>query len=58
VVLGAREILRNVWGDHSREKLSVLRTTISRLRKKLGDDVKNPVFISGRYGMGYTMKVQ
>jgi hypothetical protein len=58
VVLDAREILRNVRGDDSREKLSVLRTTISRLRKKLGDDVKNPVFISGRYGMGYTMKVQ
>jgi DNA-binding response OmpR family regulator len=46
-------LLTRVWGDEYRGDMDYLKTYISRLRKKLGDDSENPRYILTERAIGY-----
>lgn len=46
-------LLSKVWGDEYRGDMDYLKTYISRLRKKLGDDSANPRYILTERSFGY-----
>src|SRR5437868_8440015 len=46
-------LLSKVWGDEYRGDMDYLKTYISRLRKKLGDDSDNPRYILTERSVGY-----
>lgn len=46
-------LLSKVWGDEYRGDMDYLKTYISRLRKKLGDDSENPRYILTERSIGY-----
>jgi DNA-binding response OmpR family regulator len=46
-------LLSKVWGDEYRGDMDYLKTYISRLRKKLGDDPENPRYIITERSVGY-----
>ncbi len=46
-------LLSKVWGDEYRSDMAYLKTYISRLRKKLGDDSENPRYILTERSVGY-----
>ena len=52
-VLPFDTLLSKVWGDEYRGDMDYLKTYISRLRKKLGDDPENPHYIITERGVGY-----
>jgi DNA-binding response OmpR family regulator len=54
-VLTAEQLLMDVWGPEYRDDKEILWVSISRLRQKLENDVKNPQHILTRSGLGYTM---
>jgi len=54
-VLTAEQLLVDVWGPEYRDDKEILWVSISRLRQKLENDVKNPQHILTRSGLGYTM---
>jgi two-component system KDP operon response regulator KdpE len=45
--------LNKVWGEEYLGAAHLLQVNIARLRKKLGDDAKNPNYILTRPGIGY-----
>jgi DNA-binding response OmpR family regulator len=47
------QLLNNVWGEEYVGAAHLLQVNIARLRKKLGDDAKNPEYITTRSGIGY-----
>ena len=47
------DLLIRVWGPEFRDDVQILRTWISRLRKKLEDDPNHPVFIRNVPKTGY-----
>jgi len=47
------QILNKVWGEEYIGAPHLLQVNIARLRKKLGDDAKNPAYIMTRPGIGY-----
>jgi DNA-binding response OmpR family regulator len=47
------QLLNNVWGEEYVGAAHLLQVNIARLRKKMGDDAKNPVYITTRSGIGY-----
>ncbi len=47
------QLLNNVWGEEYVGAAHLLQVNIARLRKKLGDDAKNPEYIMTRSGIGY-----
>jgi len=47
------QLLHNVWGEEYVGAAHLLQVNIARLRKKLGDDAKNPQYITTRSGIGY-----
>ncbi len=49
------ELLQSVWGDQYQSDYSVLRVNISRLRQKLEDNPRRPVYIVTAPGEGYWM---
>lgn len=49
------ELLRSVWGDQYRGDYSVLRVNISRLRQKLEENPRRPIYIVTAPGQGYWM---
>ena len=54
-VLTYEHLLRRVWGlDHDAD-LRPMRTVISSLRRKLGDDAENPAYIATELRVGYRM---
>ena len=54
-VLTYTELLRKVWNmDHSSDR-SIIRTSIGRLRRKLGDNADNPTYVFAEPGVGYRM---
>ncbi len=57
-VLTAEQLLMDVWGPEYRDDKEILWVSISRLRQKLENDVKNPQHILTRSGLGYTMPPQ
>jgi DNA-binding response OmpR family regulator len=49
------QLLNNVWGEEYIGAAHLLQVNIARLRKKLGDDAKQPAYILTRPGIGYIM---
>ena len=49
------QLLNNVWGEEYIGSAHLLQVNIARLRKKMGDDAKNPEYILTRPGIGYIM---
>jgi DNA-binding response OmpR family regulator len=49
------QLLNNVWGEEYIGAAHLLQVNIARLRKKLGDDAKKPIYILTRPGIGYLM---
>ncbi len=47
------QLLNKVWGEEYIGAPHLLQVNIARLRKKLGDDAKNPTYIMTRPGIGY-----
>jgi DNA-binding response OmpR family regulator len=51
--LSTHTIVREVWGWFTSDGKNVLRIFVNRLRKKLGDDFRDPQFIASVRGTGY-----
>lgn len=56
-VVRQRELLQKVWGCTEPEERSddTVKSCISRLRKKVGDDAHNPRYILNVWGVGYQL---
>ena len=54
-VLTYEQLLTRIWGEKNSGDVRPMRTIISKLRRKLGDDVQNPTFIITEYRVGYRM---
>ena len=54
-VLTYEHLLRRVWGLDPDADLRPMRTVISSLRRKLGDDAENPAYIFTELRVGYRM---
>ena len=52
-VLTHDQLLRRVWRSPHVGSSGTVRTTVKRLRRKLGDDVKNPRYVITVPGVGY-----
>ncbi len=48
-------LLSKVWGDEYKGQSDYLKTYVSRLRRKLGDDAENPLYILTERGSGYRL---
>ena len=47
-------LMRQVWGE-GRGNPQAVRSAVRKLRRKLGDDARNPKYILGERGLGYRM---
>ena len=54
-VLTREQLLERVWGAKNSGDSQVLRAFVKALRRKLGDDAKNPVYILTEHRVGYRM---
>jgi DNA-binding response OmpR family regulator len=54
-VITPDQLLDKVWGEEYMGAPHLLQVNIARLRKKLGDDAKKPIYIFTRPGIGYIM---
>jgi DNA-binding response OmpR family regulator len=54
-VITPDQLLDKVWGEEYMGAPHLLQVNIARLRKKLGDDAKQPTYIVTRPGIGYFM---
>jgi DNA-binding response OmpR family regulator len=54
-IITPNQILQKVWGEEYFGDLRILQVNICRLRRKLNDDAKNPVYIQTKPGIGYTI---
>ena len=54
-VLTYEHLLQRVWGDKSNSDVRAMRTIVSSLRRKLGDDADNPTYIFTEPRVGYRM---
>ena len=54
-VLTHRRLLERVWGEQGEADVRPMRTIVSRLRRKLGDDADSPRFIFTEPRVGYWM---
>ena len=54
-VLTYEHLLGRVWGEKSDSDLRPMRTIMSKLRRKLGDDADNPIYIFTEPRIGYRM---
>jgi DNA-binding response OmpR family regulator len=54
-VITPDQLLDKVWGEEYIGAAHLLQVNIARLRKKLGDDAKQPNYIITRSGIGYIM---
>jgi len=54
-VITPDQLLDKVWGEEYMGAPHLLQVNIARLRKKLGDDAKQPTYINTRPGIGYFM---
>lgn len=52
-ILTPDQILSTIWGEEYAGEHHLLQVNIASLRKKLGEDSKNPRFILTKHGMGY-----
>ncbi len=49
------QLIDHVWGEEYLGTPHLLQVNIARLRKKMGDDARNPTYILTRPGIGYLM---
>ncbi|MDE2932716.1 MAG: response regulator [Chloroflexota bacterium] len=54
-VVTQRHLLQRIWGERSGGDVRPMRTIVSRLRRKLGDDASNPTYIFTEPRVGYRM---
>ena len=54
-VLTHEHLLERVWGERAGENLRPMRTMLSKLRRKLGDDASNPTYIFTEPRVGFRM---
>jgi two-component system response regulator VanR len=56
-VVSNEELLREVWqcGEADERSVATVKSCISRLRKRLGDDADNPRYIFNVWGVGYRL---
>ncbi len=54
-VVTSDQILGKVWGEDYVGDTHLLQVCMNRLRKKLGDNIRNPRYIITRPGIGYMM---
>ena len=54
-VVTYEHLLQRVWGDKSNSDVRAMRTIVSSLRRKLGDDADNPTYIFTEPRVGYRM---
>ncbi len=52
-LISDNDLLDNVWGSDAILGDAAVRTVISRLRRKLGDDARQPRYIFTVWGRGY-----
>lgn len=55
-VLTYEQLLRRVWHSETND-VRTMRTTISTIRRKLGDEADDPTYIFTEFGVGYKMPV-
>ena len=48
-------LLQRVWGEEHSGNSGPVRNIVKRLRRKLGEDAENPVYIHAEPGVGYRM---
>ena len=46
---------RRFWGEEGSGNMEALRSAVTKLRRKLGDDAKKPRYVIGERGLGYRM---
>ena len=54
-VLTYEHLLRRVWGSDGDADVRPMRTSVSAIRRKLGDDAENPTYIFTELRVGYRM---
>ncbi len=54
-VLSYERLLGRVWGEKSAGDVRPMRTIVSKLRRKLGDDTDNPTYIFTEPRVGFRM---
>ena len=54
-VLTYEHLLERVWGEKSSGDVRPMRTIVSKLRRKLGDDADNPTYVFTEPRVGYRM---
>ena len=54
-LLTYEHLLERVWGEKSSSDVRPMRTIVSKLRRKLGDDADNPIYIFTEPRVGYRM---
>ena len=54
-VLTYKQLLNRIWGSDGSIDLRPMRTAISGIRRKLGDDADDPTYIFTEYRVGYRM---
>ena len=54
-VLTYDHLLERVWGEKSKGDVRPIRTVVSKLRRKLGDDANNPTYMFTEPRVGYRM---
>jgi DNA-binding response OmpR family regulator len=54
-VITPDQLLHKVWGEEYMGAPHLLQVNVARLRKKLGDNAKKPIYIMTRPGIGYIM---
>ena len=47
---------RRVWGESAASNPQAVHSAVRKLRRKLGDDARNPRYILGERGLGYRMR--
>lgn len=55
MVLTPDQILSRVWGEEYIGEVHLLQVNMARIRRKLGDDPKEPKYIQTRHGIGYIL---
>ena len=48
-------LMRRVWGEKGGGNMEALRSAVTKLRRKLGDDARKPRYVIGERGLGYRM---
>ena len=54
-ILTNDQLMRRVWSLSNSDDTQVVRAYVKRLRRKVGDDAKNPTYIFNEPGVGYRM---